>query len=559
VTLLDDVEASLARAAEPAIWRFPEEGRELPLSEIVAASRGYAAAFAKLGIRRQDRVGLVLENGSDYPAIILGLWRQGAIPVPLRPQVGRNSDGGAFLSRIHRACELSLLVSGDEGDAPVLTRSDDERAPTSALPCLSISRSELRALASGPSTTGNAPLAGSDIALIQYSSGSTAEPKGIIVTHDMVSRQVRSIHSEYRLACGGDPLTATGSWLPFHHDMGMFIGILQPLSIGCHNLLSSPRYYMYRPQRWFGLQAQHRVDWNFTTNLAMANSFASLERLEAGSIDLSRFHLYLAAEKVAPVVLRRCCQVLARFGMPPENVKIGYGMAENALGAASTKVGTARTISVVLDGEDRLRLARSEDPHPIEVVSVGEPHVGTQVAIVDEAGAPLPDLWLGEITVTGPCVTPGYYRDPESTRRTIKGGTLYTRDIGFQYEGELFFFARKDDVVVIGGRNISPDDIESCAEEQGGVAPGSAVLIDVPSPATGKTELVLLVEPSRELTDEEAVERRRTLQGVIYEERGVLVNRVVFAAHRALEKTSSGKKRRRIIRERFLNASLPLR
>jgi acyl-CoA synthetase (AMP-forming)/AMP-acid ligase II len=558
MTLVETLEAALARAPRPAVWRFPEEGLELPLPSIVEASHGYASAFRELGVGRADRVGLALENGSDYPAILLGLWRLGAIAVPLRPHTGHHNDGGASLTRVDRACELSVVLHNDDRDEPLFTSWARERgrAPGSVM-----TRRALRERAArlGRSTGGDASLQGGDIAVVQYSSGSTADPKGIIVTHEMIATQAEQIHTEFRGACGGEPLSSTGSWLPFHHDMGLFIGVLQPLSIACDNVLASPRFYMYRPKRWFALQAEHRVQWNFTTNLAMANSFASLGQLEPGSLDLSRFHLYLAAEKVSPVVLRRCWEVLGRFGMPPENVKVGYGMAENALGVTSTKTGVVRTLAVTVESESLLRLAAADEPDAVEVVSVGSAHVDTEVAVVDEAGARLPDLALGEITVRSRCVTPGYYRDPDGSRRTIKDRVLHTRDIGFVHEGELYFFARKDDVLVVGGRNIAPDDIERCAEEQDGFAPGSAVLIDVPIADTGKTELVLLVEPPKQLSVEDAEARKRMLQSTIFSERGVLVNRVVFAARNALEKTTSGKKRRRLIRERFLKRELPLR
>jgi acyl-CoA synthetase (AMP-forming)/AMP-acid ligase II len=541
------------REISSSCWRFPEEKLEIPLSAVIAAAEARAAALAGLGVGPGDRVAIMLENCWDYPALLLGLWALGATAVPLRPQAGSHSDGDVFLTRVHQRCHLALLIFADPGEQ--LALQDWAHRVGSQV----VGRGELNALAAAAAPlSSRRPLLGNDIALVQYSSGSTADPKGVIVTHDMVMNQVRQIDAEFRLTRGGQAIGSSGSWLPFHHDMGLFMGILFPLFAGCANLLASPRFYMYRPKRWFALQAEHRVEWNFTTNLAMANSFASLEQLAPGSLDLSGFQLYLAAEKVAPAVLRRCREILARFGAASGAVKVGYGMAENTLGATSTKDGSVRTVLVAVDAAGGVRLAQAGEPGAVEVVSIGKPHVGTQVDVVDEQGEELPELRLGELVVRGPCVSPGYYGDTENTAATMRAGRLYTRDIGFHFDDELYFFSRRDDVMVIGGRNIAPEDIESCAEAVDGVAAGSAVLIDVPSAQAGRTDLVLLIEPPRRLSDEGQAARRLAIQTAIYAQSGVLVNRVVFAARNALEKTSSGKKRRTAIRARFLTRQLPL-
>jgi fatty-acyl-CoA synthase len=315
---------------------------------------------------------------------------------------------------------------------------------------------------------------------------------------------------------------------------------------------------MRDPKRWFRLQAEYSVSWNFTTNLAMANSVAALRRLDPATIDLSRLHVYLAAEKVSPVVLRQSREALARLGMPEDHLRVGYGMAENALAVTSTKDGPLHTVRVCQVGETGLRFAAAGDPDSIEVVSIGRAHVNTTVTIRDDNGRVLPDFSLGEICVEGPCVTPGYYNDPAKTAQQIVDGRLRTRDIGFRLDDEFYFVARKDDVLVVGGRNISPDDIEDCVEGVGHVPAGAAVLIDVPVEETGKTELVLLVEISERLSEDEAAACRNMLRHRVLQERGVLINRVAFARRHALEKTSSGKKRRKVIRDRFVRHELEL-
>jgi acyl-CoA synthetase (AMP-forming)/AMP-acid ligase II len=534
------------------IWRFPKQGVEVTLGEIVAAADRYAAALSCLGVRAGDRVGLMLENGPEYPSLILGIWRRGAIAVPLRPSGGRGFDMSGFLHDIDADCQFTVLVVEDDFAAGVL---DEWKSATHRL---GVRRSELMALLGNAPAAAPARLQPADIAVLQYSSGSTARPKGVMVTHAMVRDQLRQIDAEFRYSCGGESIRSSGSWLPFHHDMGLFIGILYPLFARADNILASPLFYMRDPKRWFRLQAAHRVDWNFTTNLAMANSLRSLDLLDPLSTDLSGFYLYLAAEKVSAVVLRKTCDAVARLGMPADHVRVGYGMAENALAVTSTKDGPVRCVRVCAVGETELRFAAADDPESIEVVSIGKAHVNTSVTIRDEAGDLLPEFAIGEICVEGPCVTPGYYNDPVRTAQHVGGGRLRTRDLGFRLDDEFYFLARKDDVLVVGGRNITPDDIEDCVEGVDRVAAGAAVLIDVPIEASGRTELVLLVEMGGRLSPQESSECRRRLQNHVLDRRGLLINRVAFTKKNALEKTSSGKKRRKIIRERFLRRELEL-
>ncbi|MGD0679161.1 MAG: AMP-binding protein [Polyangiaceae bacterium] len=547
--LLDFLEATRAAADREHIWRFPKQDVELSLGDIVTASGGYAGALAALGVCHGDRVGIVLENCAEYPSLLLGIWQLGAAAVPLRPSGGLKFEMAAFLREVDADCEFAVFVFDDDVDPPVMAASSRRRG---------VRKAQIRELAATAPSVVPARLRPEDVAVLQYSSGSTARPKAVIVTHGMVRSQVDQLDSEYRYACGGESIRSAGSWLPFHHDMGLFIGILHPLFSRSHNVLGSPLFYMRDPKRWFRLQAERRVNWNFTTNLAMANSVGSLRLLDPAAVDLSHFHLYLAAEKVSPVVLQKTCDALERLGTPRANVRIGYGMAENTLGVTSTKDGHVRCVRIQVDGTNRLRLADGSDPRSMEVVSVGRPHINTTVTVRDDDGNVVPDVTLGEICVEGPCVTPGYFRDPTRTAAQLTGGFLRTRDLGFRLDDEFYFVTRKDDVVVVGGRNISPDDIEDCVEAMDNVPAGGAVLIDVPIAATGKTELVLLVETNQRLSGQEAAERRALLQQHVLTERGLLINRVAFAKRSSLEKTSSGKKRRKVIRERFVNQELDL-
>ncbi|HYQ28594.1 MAG TPA: AMP-binding protein [Polyangiaceae bacterium] len=541
-----------ATLGKPPGWHFPEENLTTDTLEIRSASLRYAGALHESGVGPGDRVGIMLDNCSEYIYVLLGLWALGATAVPLRPHAGLRFDMREYLERIDRVCELAAVIFNDDADAGLTNLFIAQGRPA-------LTRSGLRQLAASsrpifPRSSVNE----AEIALIQYSSGSTDHPKGIIVTQRMVMHQVQQLDAAHRLAGASAGARVNASWLPFHHDMGLFMGILFPLFTRTRNILVSPRYYMIKPKRWFSLLAEQAVELNFTTNLAMASSLNALEQLEPGSIDLSRLYLCFGAEKVAPDLLRKCAEVLGRQGLPVEQIKVGYGMAENGLGAASTRLGSAKLLMITVLDEQNVALASPETAGAIEIVSLGEPQPFTTISVRSESGAKLPDLTIGEICVEGPSVTPGYYRDPETTARNISDGMLRTRDLGFTHAGELYFYSRKDDLLIVGGVNIAPDDIEHSAERVAGVAVGGTVLIDVPSPSIGKADLVLLVEVSKGSARQDLEAHKVEIQARILKERGLLVNRIVFALKNAIEKTSSGKKRRRVIRERFLKQELAL-
>lgn len=552
MVLLESIEKNLASNRKMPIWRFPEEKKELPLSELYRQAIKYTRTFAALGVRSGDRVGFMLNNCSDYVAFMLAIWKIGAVAVPLRPQAGLQFDIHAYLSKIELNCRFALIIFNDDASDDLMTAwtalSGKQGRRRAEFVAKELRSAQFHAFDPKPE----------DMAVIQYSSGSTGEPKGVIVTHGILMEQVRQIDTEYRIGCNEAGIASSGSWLPFNHDMGLFIGILYPLFSWCDNILASPRYYMFKPKRWFTLQAEYRVELNFTTNLAMANSIRSLSQLDPGTLDLSRFYLYLAAEKVSPVILKKLYDILKVFHMPEDHFKVGYGMSENALGITSTKRGSIKTACIRVGEDSSVCTANREEVDALDVVSVGGPHIGTTITVRDDAGRVLPEMMLGEICIAGPCVTPGYYRNREATDAAFVNGMFKTRDLGFFLNEELYFYSRKDDMLVIGGRNISPEDIEDCAEELEHIASGGTVLIDTENATSGKNALALLVEVDHGHGTMDLVDRQRMIQAEIFRKKGVLIHKVDFCGKNSIEKTTSGKKRRKAIRERYLKGELKI-
>lgn len=524
------------------LWTFPEEHRRWPLSYILQKGRRIAHVLLFLGINAGDRVGIQLGNQSEFIILLLGIWYAKAVAVPLRPESGKQDDISNYLLSVESACRLSLLVVSNDVEKENINQW--EKSTYSRVIRIADLLFLVKKVQDGFETPEIMP---GDMAVIQYSSGSTGAPKGVIVTHEMIIKQVKEINYEIFKNCRGHVIHSSASWLPYHHDMGLFIGILNPLFLGADNLVASPRYYIVRPHRWFQLMGTYRSNINFTTNTAMIGGLRSFQKMaENNPPDLSNLHIYMAAEKVSAKLLKRLYHVFEPMNFGKNQFHIGYGMAENALGAASTASDTIVTNHFNVGIDDRVTPAKSTDIHTIELVSVGRAHTGTDISIRDSKDRVLPELSVGEICIDGPCVTPGYFNNPVVTAEALHNGRLHTGDLGFFYDDELYFLSRKDDMIVVGGRNIIPDDVESVVEELPFIRHSVLFAVDKQL----GMEIVLLAEHKHLDQQMSFEEDRRKLQRRIMEEFDLLLPNVQFCKMNSVEMTSSGKKRRKVISTR---------
>ena len=535
------------------IWRFPSEGLELTLEELHRLSLQYAQKLAALGVGHQDKVGLILDNSSDYVALIIALLKLNAIIIPLRPKWNKHTKCGAYLTKCDDICNFKLILYEDTG---VVSAFESWANTTSKL---TLSLDAFKLTPAHPESCRPPKTHHHDIAILQFSSGSTGQPKAVIVTHGMVMAQLVNLVENHTRSRRGLSVSSSASWMPIHHDMGLFIGVLKPLFVGCDNLLAPPSYYMRNPGRWFSHLSTHRVDFTFTTNSALATTLTLIARkLQGTDISLDALHIYIVAEKVSPLMVRRCYEILPQLRMPTDQLHVGYGMAENALGCSCTRTPTISIIRCLIDDHGLVVPIASDDSRSdaIELVSIGTPDNLHEITVRDENDRILPELHLGEINIASPCVSPGYLNNDEATRRAFIDGRFRSGDLGFFSDGELYFYGRRDDMITVGGRNIVPDDIEEFAEELLFIRPTTSCLIAVEDNSMGTMELVLLVEMSPLTSAETLKEYAMTVQHHIYSELEVLVTRVKFCPKGTIEKTSSGKKRRKVIRTRLMNHQL---
>ncbi len=547
ILIRTDVNA-IQREAE---WSFPAEKQSFTLSEISTQSRKLASLLRQRGLGKGEKVALLLSNSSAYVIALLAIWRLNAIAVPLRPKGNRQTNYTDYVCHCDAVCDFRLMLHDDTMTAEALTHSQlstKQHADISSL---------IFAAQDEPVLDSDAEISMDDIAILQFSSGSTGMPKGVMVTHGMMMAQLQNILYNHIGSRRGKPIESLASWMPFNHDMGLFIGVLAPLYVGAQNMLAPPSFYMRNPPRWFALMSERRVDMNFSTNSVLASTLKTLRRLQKQEdIDLSELHLYIGAEKVSPIIVRRCYDYLLPLGMKRENLHIGYGMAENALGAACTGTETITIQKFHFTGPNRLSPINDDSQSSIELVAVGSPDWQHEITIRNQNGDIQPELTLGEINIDSPCVTPGYYHDVEKSAEKIKQGRLLTGDLGFFYAGELYFYARQDDMIISAGRNITPDDIEMAVEELPFVRHGASSLIGMDNAQSGCVELVMLVEVNDHATADELSTYQQQIQAIAYENGDLILTNILFCQRGTIEKTSSGKKRRAVIRKRLINGKI---
>ena len=513
--------------SEAATWFGWGEVRERALA--------VCGGLRSLGIRPGDRVALIFPTGIEFFEGFFGALLAGAVPVPLYPPVrlGRMSE---YLHRTARMLERSgsRLVLADSRVRRILGEAIAEARPD--LGCRTIG--DLPGSAMEP-----VPVAPADLGLIQFSSGTTVDPKPVALSHRAIAAQVDILNGfwqdtdELRHSCV--------SWLPLYHDMGLIGCVFPALARDATLTLLGPELFVARPALWLRALSRYRGTISPAPNFAYSLCVTRVSDAEMEGADLSGWRTALnGAESVAPSVLRAFCDRFARWGFRPEALTPVYGLSEAALAVTFSDLDRPfRGRRFDREGLSRDRVAR-EAPDGREIVSVGRAVPGFRLRIVDEMGCDLPEGRVGRVWAQGPSLMDGYLGDPEATARALRDGWLDTGDLGFLREGELYLTGRAKDVVILRGRNYAPDEIERSVEAVPGVRSGCAVAASwLPEDAPGEV-LALFVEASRQAGPLEREALPEACRAAVLGATGLAVDRVVVLAPGTLPRTSSGKLRR---------------
>jgi len=529
-----------------------EDGSERSLSygALWASASAAATALVHQGLERGDTAALLLRTEFGFFSSFFGVLLAGGVPVPLYPPFR--------LDRLEEYVERQVHILRN-AEARVLITFDEARRVGSLLKARVPSIRATYTPAELAWTDAPAPalhLAPQDAALIQYTSGSTGNPKGVLLTHENLLANIRAsaqaggVHS-------GDVLV---SWLPLYHDMGLIGSWLLPLCFGIPLALLSPQAFLARPARWLHTLHRHRGTISNAPNFAYDLCVRKVRDKELQGLDLSSWRVALnGSEAVSPETLERFVHRFAPYGFRPEAFMPAYGLAEVAVALTFSPVGQGFRVDTI----DRARFERGREAQPaspgasrpLRFVSCGKALPGYAVRVVDEAGHPLEERQVGRIELRGPSLTPGYYRNPEATRAVLHDGWMDSGDLGYLAGGELFVTGRLKDLIIVGGRNLYPTELEEVVGELSGIRKGCVAAFGVPSPELGTERLVVIAE-----TREQAPEAHARLRAAITERLAELLDlppdEVVLAPPGSVRKTSSGKLRRGATRDAWLRGQL---
>ncbi|MBL6954591.1 MAG: AMP-binding protein [Alphaproteobacteria bacterium] len=516
-----------------------DDGEIITYGDLWAEAERTAAGLLDLALGHGEAVIIMLATGRDYFSSFIGVLLAGGVPVPIYPP-GRPSQIEEHLRR-HMAivdnCRATIMIT-----MPEATRfAGLLRGLAASLRHVVTSE----ALISAPLPIPQLPQPQSnDIAFLQYTSGSTGMPKGVILTHANLLANIRAMGEVLKVS--SEDIFV--SWLPLYHDMGLIGAWLGSLYYSAHLVIMSPLAFIARPQRWFQAIHRYRGTLSAAPNFAFELCLKRLKDEDLAGIDLSSWRVAAnGAEAVYPVTLEEFIRRFEKFGFKPETMMPVYGLAENTVGLAFPPLGRGPRIDRIQ--RDRLMSsgdavpADEADEHALRFVGCGHPLPRHQIRIIDNADRELPDRQQGHLQFKGPSATSGYLRAQDKTEAMFHGDWLDSEDLAYIAEGEIFITGRSKDIIIHAGRNLYPEEIETEVGKVAGVREGRVAVFGSHDPGSGTERLVVLAE-----TREKEAERRTTLgqdiNTIVTDLTGAPADDVVLAPPNTVLKTSSGKIRR---------------
>ncbi|MFJ8819358.1 fatty acyl-AMP ligase [Amycolatopsis thermoflava] len=531
VTFLD-YRASADGNAISLTWR--------ELDDRVSAVAERACELAQPG----DRAAVLVNQSADYVVAFLAAIRAGLVAVPLfAPSLPGHGDR---LTAVLDDCSPALVLTTDD-------ERDDVKGLVTGPEILVVD-----AVPAEPRTREWPAPDPDDLAYLQYTSGSTRSPAGVMLTHRNVVTNAQQALRAYGARRGA---TSTVSWLPLFHDMGLILGAGAPVVGGLTSVLMDPLAFLERPERWLRALSASPGAISAAPNFAYAYSASRVSEREKSYLELSRVvSLINGSEPVLPSTIAKFQDAFAECGLRPEVHRASYGLAEATVLVSVTDTGSSSR-QVTFD-RDRLAAGTATPASggaTTTLVSCGRP-VDQRIRIVDLDGVPVPDGTVGEIWVSGPNVGRGYWNRPDATfGRQVPGEPgdwLATGDLGVLFEGELFMTGRLKDLIIVDGRNHYPQDVEQTVEAHPVVRPHSAAAFSVPG-EDGEAAVVVL-ERARD-TEADFGEVAAWLRSEVSAVHGLRLRDVVFTEPGEVPRTSSGKISRALTRQRYLDGSLDAR
>ncbi len=526
------------------LYSDDDDGEIITYGELADGAGKIARGLQGLGLTHGEAVMIMLPSGPDYFYAFMGVLRAGGVPVPVYPPgrigqleehllrhvaIAENCQTGIMIT-MPEAVQFSKLLRGRVACLRHVVTPDEVGAVTAA---------ELH-----PPVLKTA-----DTALLQYTSGSTGSPKGVVLSHANLLANIRAVGTVMEAS----PEDVFVSWLPLYHDMGLIGAWLGSFYYAAHLVILSPLAFIARPARW--LQAIHR----YGGTLSAAPNFAyemCLNRLgddQLDGLDLSSWRATLnGAEPVSPQTIERFAERFAAIGFKPETMMPVYGLAENSVGLTipplhrTPLIDRVERTALMIDG--RAKPAVANDPTALRFPACGRPLPGHQIRIVDAADLELPDRHEGHIQFRGPSATSGYLRAADLNKAMFHGDWLDTGDKGYIADGDLYITGRNKDIIIRAGRNIYPQEVEHEIGRIDGIRAGNVAVFGSFDENSGTERLIVLAE-TRKRDPKVLAEQGNRVRAIVTDLTGAPPDDVVLAPPNTVPKTSSGKIRRAASRQ----------
>jgi 1-acyl-sn-glycerol-3-phosphate acyltransferase len=517
-----------------------QEDREQRISyrQLADGAAAIACGLQRAGVVPRQSVAIMLPTSPEYFGTYFGILMAGAIPVPIYPPARPSQLEDHVLRHTGILDNAQAIALVTVPEAMVVARLLQARVPG-----LRQVVTPLQLAAKGGTPTPVA-VGGDDIAFIQYTSGSTGNPKGVALTHANLLANIRAMAQ----AVQATPRDVFVSWLPLYHDMGLIGAWLGSMYVGFPLVVMSPLAFLARPVRWLEAIGRWRGTLSAGPNFAYELCLKRIDEAQLATLDLSSWRLaFNGAEAVSPDTVRRFAERFAACGLRPEAVAPVYGLAEASVGLLFPPLGRVAPIDTVqretFTRERRAVVAAPDDASALRFVGCGRPLPGHAIRIVDDAGCEVGERIEGRLEFKGPSATRGYFRDPEKTARLIHNGWLDSGDRAYSAGRDVYITGRVKDIVKRGGRNLYPEEIEEAVGRVDGVRKGCVAVFGSPDPTTGTERLVVLAEERPAPADAKAALREAVSRAVIGAI-GEPPDEIVLAPPHTVLKTSSGKVRR---------------
>lgn len=520
----------------------------MTISQLLSGAQGFAHSLSQHGIKSGEVVVLILQHGEELLYAYFGAILHGAIP-SIMPFLTEK------LSPERYRADLTVLVSITK-PAAIVTYADFEQEVKDALQDGSSVREVIVAEIVSPREIDDSTWSGLDrqpdeVAILQHSSGTTGLQKGVALSHQAVFNQL----DVYAETLGLNEEDVIVSWLPLYHDMGLIAGFLLPILYGKHLVLMSPFDWVRAPYRLLQSVSQYKGTLSWLPNFAYNFCAQKIRDRHLEGVDLSSWRAIInCSEPVRYESHHAFYEKFKAYGLRENVLHSSYAMAENVFAVTQSSLAVSpRVERIEREAFMSERVVHeSNAENALTVMSSGRPLSNVQIKIMDESGKQVQEGVIGEILLKSNCMLSGYYNRPEVTEKAFVDGWYITGDFGFISAGELFVSGRKKDMIIVGGKNVYPQDLELLTYEVPGVHAGRSVAFGMFDDEQGTEEVVIIAE----IDSEDMAEQQKISDAIrqhVTKNSAIALRHVKVVGPKWVIKTSSGKTARSANKEKFLN------